>query len=126
MRGESFDYCLASVLDGFYAAPKLDALSGTPPLLASHFGTEGAAYRMRIWQRQPRNFREPTASRRQPGLTKSANSIARGLPLHSPHCAPCFCSKARLLSEPASCLSAPTPCRAWEVLASSALLEIRV
>ena len=48
MRGESFDYCLASFLDGFYAAPKLDALSGTPPLLASHFGTEGAAYRMRI------------------------------------------------------------------------------
>jgi hypothetical protein len=41
MRGESFDYCLASFLDEFYAAPNRDALAGTPPFLASHFGELG-------------------------------------------------------------------------------------
>ena len=41
MRGESFDYCLASFLDEFYAAPGLEALAETPGLLASHLGELG-------------------------------------------------------------------------------------
>jgi hypothetical protein len=41
VRGESFDYCLASFLDGFYAAPKIDTLAKTPQLLASHSGELG-------------------------------------------------------------------------------------
>jgi hypothetical protein len=41
MRGESFDYCLASFLDEFYAAPKLDAFAQAPRLLAAHFGELG-------------------------------------------------------------------------------------
>lgn len=40
-RGESFDYCLASFLDEFYAASSIDALAEAPRLLASHSGELG-------------------------------------------------------------------------------------
>ncbi len=41
MSGESFDYCLSSLLDEFYASPNGDALAEVPPFLASYFGELG-------------------------------------------------------------------------------------
>jgi len=40
-RGESFDRCLASFLDEFYAAPDARALAAAPPLLAPTCGETG-------------------------------------------------------------------------------------
>jgi len=41
LRGDSFDRCLASFLDGFYSSPGQAALAPTPPLLAPRFGDLG-------------------------------------------------------------------------------------
>jgi hypothetical protein len=40
-QGDSFDRCLASFLDGFYAAPNAAALAAAPALLAPQFGDLG-------------------------------------------------------------------------------------
>ena len=41
LNGDSFDRCLANLLDGFYAAPNAKALADAPPLLAPGFGESG-------------------------------------------------------------------------------------
>ncbi len=40
-NGDSFDRCLANFLDEFYAAPKVEALAGTPDLIAAKLGETG-------------------------------------------------------------------------------------
>jgi hypothetical protein len=41
LKGDSFDRCLANFLDGFYAAPRADALALPPVLLAPTLGELG-------------------------------------------------------------------------------------
>jgi hypothetical protein len=41
LGGDSFDRCLANLLDSFYAAPTADALTEEPPSLAASFGELG-------------------------------------------------------------------------------------
>jgi hypothetical protein len=41
LRGDSFDFCLANFLDGFYGAPTAEALSATPVLLQPAGGELG-------------------------------------------------------------------------------------
>ena len=41
LRGDHFDRCLASFLDGFYAAPQGSGLAAEPGLLAPRFGELG-------------------------------------------------------------------------------------
>ena len=41
LHGESFDRCLANFLDEFYAAPNVEALAGTPNLIAAKLGEVG-------------------------------------------------------------------------------------
>ena len=41
INGDSFDLCLANFLDDFYAAPKADALTTQPVLLAPTLGESG-------------------------------------------------------------------------------------
>ncbi len=41
-NGDSFDRCLASFLDGFYANPKPEALAAEPRLLAPELGESGS------------------------------------------------------------------------------------
>jgi hypothetical protein len=41
LNGDSFDRCLANLLDEFYAAPSPEMLADTPPLLAPALGEIG-------------------------------------------------------------------------------------
>jgi hypothetical protein len=41
LQGDSFDFCLANFLDGFYSAPTAEALSAPPLLLALVLGERG-------------------------------------------------------------------------------------
>jgi hypothetical protein len=105
--GDSFDRCLANLLDEFYATPAAGALASEPRLLAAHFGHQGRiqdAYLAATAEELARRFNFPcpawtSAEKRalhQPWFASPLSALRAVLLLESP---PAFRARNLFVSE---------------------------